>query len=96
VASSEQAAGIEQVNRALAHMDEVIQQNSALVEENAATAKTLEGQSKGMTDRVAVFRIGKVVERNHQLRSAGPTKSVVESTRNKPRSIAATRLAAVR
>jgi methyl-accepting chemotaxis protein len=38
-------------------MDEVTQQNSALVEENAATAKTLEHQAKAMNDRVAVFEI---------------------------------------
>jgi hypothetical protein len=38
-------------------MDEVTQQNSALVEENAATAKTLEGQAKSMDERVAFFRL---------------------------------------
>jgi hypothetical protein len=38
-------------------MDEVTQQNSALVEENAATARTLEQQSKVMDERVAAFRI---------------------------------------
>jgi hypothetical protein len=56
-ASVEQAAGIEQVNKALNQMDEVTQQNSALVEENAATAKTLEHQAKAMDERVAFFRI---------------------------------------
>jgi methyl-accepting chemotaxis protein len=56
-ASVEQSAGIEQVNKALAQMDEVTQQNSALVEENAATAKTLEQQAKAMDERVAFFRI---------------------------------------
>ena len=56
-ASTEQAAGIEQVNKALTQMDEVTQQNSALVEENAATAKTLEHQSKAMHDEVSVFRV---------------------------------------
>ena len=56
-ASIEQAGGIEQVNKALAQMDEVTQQNSALVEENAATAKTLEEQSKAMMERVNVFHI---------------------------------------
>jgi methyl-accepting chemotaxis protein len=54
-ASTEQAAGIEQVNKALTQMDEVTQQNSALVEENAATAKTLEQQAKAMDDEVSVF-----------------------------------------
>jgi methyl-accepting chemotaxis protein len=40
-ARSEQSTGIEQINIALNQMDEVTQQNSALVEENAATAKML-------------------------------------------------------
>ena len=56
-ASAEQATGIEQVNKALTQMDEVTQQNSALVEENAATAKTLEHQAKAMDERVAFFQI---------------------------------------
>jgi methyl-accepting chemotaxis protein len=57
-ASIEQATGIEQINKALTQMDEVTQQNSALVEENAATAKTLEHQAKAMDDQVAFFQIG--------------------------------------
>jgi methyl-accepting chemotaxis protein len=56
-ASHEQSTGIEQVNKALTQMDEVTQQNSALVEENAATAKTLETQSAAMTERVAFFKL---------------------------------------
>jgi predicted metal-dependent hydrolase len=44
-ASEEQATGIGQVNIALNQMDEVTQQNSALVEENASAAKALEEQS---------------------------------------------------
>jgi methyl-accepting chemotaxis protein len=56
-ASAEQANGIDQVNKALSQMDEVTQQNSALVEENAATAKTLEHQSQALDGRVAAFRL---------------------------------------
>jgi methyl-accepting chemotaxis protein len=56
-ASMEQSTGNEQVNKALAQMDEVTQQNSALVEENAATAKTLEHQAKAMDERIAFFRL---------------------------------------
>ncbi len=56
-ASSEQATGIDQINKALTQMDEVTQQNSALVEENAATAKTLEYQAKAMDEQVSVFQI---------------------------------------
>jgi methyl-accepting chemotaxis protein len=56
-ASIEQATGIEQINKALTQMDEVTQQNSALVEENAATAKTLEHQAKAMDEQFAFFQI---------------------------------------
>lgn len=56
-ASLEQATGVDQVNKALTQMDEVTQQNSALVEENAATAKTLEHQAKAMDERVAYFKV---------------------------------------
>ena len=38
-------------------MDQVTQQNSALVEENAATAKTLEQQAAHMKDRVSYFQL---------------------------------------
>ena len=61
-ASNEQAGGIEQVNKALTQMDEVTQQNSALVEENAATAKTLEHQAKAMDERVAFFKLNAAAE----------------------------------
>jgi methyl-accepting chemotaxis protein len=56
-ASTEQATGLDQVNKALVQMDTVTQQNSALVEENAATAKTLEQQAANMDERVSLFRI---------------------------------------
>ena len=55
-ASSEQATGLDQINKAITQMDGVTQQNSALVEENAATAKTLELQAHAMEKRVAFFR----------------------------------------
>jgi methyl-accepting chemotaxis protein len=57
-ASTEQATGLEQINKALAQMDEATQQNSALVEQNAATAKTLESQSGAVRERLAAFRHG--------------------------------------
>jgi methyl-accepting chemotaxis protein len=61
-ASAEQATGLDQVNKALTQMDEVTQQTSALVEENAATAKTLETQSAAMTERVAFFQLGQAAD----------------------------------
>ncbi|MDR3417543.1 MAG: methyl-accepting chemotaxis protein [Nevskia sp.] len=47
-ASQEQSGGIEQVNQAIAHVDEATQQNAALVEEVAASAHALEEQSKSL------------------------------------------------
>ena len=56
-ASKEQSTGIDEVNKALNQMDEVTQQNSALVEQSAAAAKTLEQQALTMDDRIAFFRV---------------------------------------
>jgi methyl-accepting chemotaxis protein len=56
-ASAEQSTGLEQINKALTDMDEMTQRNSALVEENSATAKTLEQQSQDMQERIASFRL---------------------------------------
>ncbi|SHI19344.1 methyl-accepting chemotaxis protein [Pollutimonas bauzanensis] len=56
-ASHEQSDGIEQVNRAVAEMDGVVQQNAALVEEAAAAAGSLQDQATRLTDAVAVFKI---------------------------------------
>jgi methyl-accepting chemotaxis protein len=60
-ASSEQADGIEQINKALSQMDEVTQQNSALVEENAATARTLEQNASVMDERIGAYRFDDTV-----------------------------------
>jgi methyl-accepting chemotaxis protein len=87
-ASIEQTTGIEQVNKALAQMDEVTQQNSALVEENAATAKTLEDQSKSMSDRVSVFDVGDGAAAGDTVRRALP-KRQVEPIRPQRASVAA-------
>jgi methyl-accepting chemotaxis protein len=56
-ASIEQSSGVDEVNKALTLMDGATQQNSALVEENAATAKTLELQAQNMDDQVGFFQI---------------------------------------
>jgi methyl-accepting chemotaxis protein len=57
-ASGEQSTGCDQVNAALNQMDQVTQQNSALVEQNAAAAKSLEQQSHAMDERVSFFSLG--------------------------------------
>lgn len=57
-ASVEQTIGIEQVNKAVAQMDEVTQQNAALVEEAAAAAESLEEQAHQLKRQVSSFKLG--------------------------------------
>ncbi|WP_321925580.1 methyl-accepting chemotaxis protein [Paraburkholderia guartelaensis] len=56
-ASQEQSGGIDQVARAVTQMDEVTQQNAALVEEAAAAAQSLEDQAGRLREAVAVFNL---------------------------------------
>ncbi|TRX01641.1 methyl-accepting chemotaxis protein [Candidatus Methylobacter oryzae] len=56
-ASSEQSAGIEQVNLAIAQMDDVTQQNAALVEQAAAAAESLEEQAQNLVATLSSFKI---------------------------------------
>jgi hypothetical protein len=57
-ASQEQTAGIEQINQAIVQMDQVTQQNAALVEEAAAAAESMQAQAHGLTKAVAIFKLG--------------------------------------
>ena len=94
-ASIEQSTGIEQINKALTQMDEVTQQNSALVEENAATAKTLETQAQAMNEQVAFFHIedGAAVARSagavRDTRAPAPVGKVVTPIAKPARPVAA-------
>ena len=56
-ASHEQTSGIEQINQAITQMDEVTQQNAALVEEAAAAAAALQDQASNLVDMVSVFKL---------------------------------------
>jgi len=57
VASTEQADGIAEVNRAVGQMDSMTQQNAALVEEAAAAAASLHEQTVNLARAVAIFRV---------------------------------------
>jgi methyl-accepting chemotaxis protein len=57
-ASNEQTSGIEQVNVAIAQMDEVTQRNAALVEQSAAAAQSMQEQAENLTRMVSVFKLG--------------------------------------
>ena len=56
-ASQEQSSGIEQVNLAITHMDEVTQQNAALVEQAAAAAQSMQDQASNLSMVVSVFKL---------------------------------------
>ncbi|MEX3910037.1 methyl-accepting chemotaxis protein, partial [Paraburkholderia sp. BR14319] len=59
IASEQQSRGIEQVNQAVLQMDEVTQQNAALVEQSAAAAFSLDEQATRLQDAVSVFKIAR-------------------------------------
>ncbi|ENG6106143.1 Tar ligand binding domain-containing protein [Serratia liquefaciens] len=68
-ASDEQSRGIEQVTQAVTQMDQVTQQNAALVEEAASAATALEDQAITLADAVSVFRLADdnfTAQANHQ------------------------------
>ena len=57
-ASLEQSQGIEEVNKAVLQMDELTQQNAALVEESAAAAESMDCEAKELNDMIAFFHTG--------------------------------------
>ncbi|GJI88449.1 MULTISPECIES: methyl-accepting chemotaxis protein [Duganella] len=56
-ASTEQSHGIEQVNTAIVQMDQVTQQNAALVEQAAAAAESMQEQAARLSEVVSVFKL---------------------------------------
>jgi methyl-accepting chemotaxis protein len=81
-ASREQSSGIEQVSLAVSQMDEVTQQNAALVEEAAAAAESLEEQAHNLAQAVAVFRIDSATPAP---RLSAPQVAPRQSTLQRPR-----------
>jgi methyl-accepting chemotaxis protein len=56
-ASQEQSTGIEHVNKAVMQMDEMTQQNAALVEEAAAASESVDAQAQSLQQLVAFFKV---------------------------------------
>jgi methyl-accepting chemotaxis protein len=63
-ASKVQSAGIEQVNQAIIQMDEVTQQNAALVEEASAAAESMRAQAQDLAKIVNVFKLPEQSQRS--------------------------------
>jgi methyl-accepting chemotaxis protein len=57
-ASTEQSQGVDQIGEAVQQMDQVTQQNAALVEEMAAAASSLQHQARDLVNTVSVFKLG--------------------------------------
>jgi methyl-accepting chemotaxis protein len=73
-ASAEQATGIDEVGKAITQMDEVTQQNAALVEEAAAAAESLQSQALQLTERVASFKMDDTEDERQQ--TVAPRKAL--------------------
>jgi methyl-accepting chemotaxis protein len=58
VASQEQKLGIDQIHQAISQMDQVTQQNAAMVEEAAGASGALHERAEGLARLVSVFRLG--------------------------------------
>lgn len=77
-ASQEQSQGIEQVSHTVTQMDEVTQQNAALVEQASAAARTLEAQATDLATAVSKFRLAPHARTEPE--PAVPLLSVVKSS----------------
>jgi len=79
--SQEQAEGIAQVNRAIISMDEMTQQNAALVEEASAAAQAMTEQSANLTQMLSRFRVGDSLRAEN---AAPPALPAVSPERRSP------------
>ena len=71
-ASTEQSQGVAQVGESMAQMDQVTQQNAALVEEMAAAATSLNMQAQELVGTVSVFQLGNVDGRTQPVAATAP------------------------
>lgn len=76
-ASVQQATGIDEVNSAVTQMDEVTQQNAALVEENTAAAQSMLEQAKALEKLVTFFRM----DESDEADTMRPVKPLASATK---------------
>lgn len=69
-ASNQQSAGIEQINQAIVQMDDVTQQNAAMVEEAAAAAGLMQEHACKLIDAVSAFKLEGMYEPQHSVKSS--------------------------
>jgi methyl-accepting chemotaxis protein len=90
-ASEEQSGGIEQVNRAVVQMDEVTQQNAALVEEAAAAAGSLEDQTRQLQAVLSGWKVASSPARSFAAQAEPQVKARAAVSKSKTVAKSATR-----
>ncbi|KQV80180.1 chemotaxis protein [Massilia sp. Root351] len=83
-ASQEQSSGIAQVNQAIVSIDDVTQQNAALVEEAAAAAQSMRDQAEMLAGAVSVFRLAEQQYHVHAPRKPAPAQAALARPAVKP------------
>ena len=72
-AATEQSTGISEVNRAVVNLDQMTQQNSALVEQSAAAASSMREQAGQLATAVAVFKVNPSLDGGMAAHAAAPS-----------------------
>src|SRR5262249_18777544 len=87
-ASREQSSGIEQVNKAVMQMDEMTQQNAALVEEATAASQAMAEQVRGLNQMLDRYRVNEMIEgaKNFATPAAGSAANAQTTARAERRS----------
>ena len=80
-ATLEQSHGIEEVNQAITQMDEMTQQNAALVEEAAAAAESMQEQANKLASAVAIFKLAGDEFSQRRAAPAAPKRAVAAPVR---------------
>ena len=93
-ASAEQSTGIDEINRAITQMDEVTQQNAALVEEAAAASQSLQEQAGKLASVVGTFKLGH--DQGNATQQSTPVRHAPATQRPAPRKTAPLKLVARR
>jgi methyl-accepting chemotaxis protein len=74
-ATQEQSNGIEEVNQAITQMDEMTQQNAALVEQAAAAAESMQEQAQFLSQAVSIFKLSQDVGSRRAV-AAAPRRAI--------------------
>jgi methyl-accepting chemotaxis protein len=88
-ATAEQSDGIAQINSAVAHLDQMTQQNAALVEESAAAASSMKDQARQLAELVATFKLNGSSPNKPSLAAPKPLKTLARPAPAPHKSLAA-------